>query len=536
MMNTDKGSIWILLTALSAVLSYLIIVFGHFPYLGIAVSLVALSSLVFFFKRNKSNFNLALYLLTLVFSFFIFYRANGFLIFLNVWSIFFLGSLMALSQREETNFGFLHFLISPFTLIFSSLQTKSDYALSLTSLAKDTTQIKRQGMAEIMKSLLLSFVILLVIVPLLASANPLFSRLVTDIIAIFNIQVLLEKLFSKDNVVWFIRIGVFLIFMFFIPRLLTYVRTSTDEHEKIPALLDSFNLLIPKILVGLVIFIFFVAQAQLYFATDETLQALGYSHSQYAREVFAQLSIVALIILGLIYNDKSKKTWSIILTYILVLEGIFLTFIALKSVYDYSSNWGFTYKRLWGYTGVFWILGVFGFFLYKYFKDIKDVYFVKGVILFSGIVLIGVNLANFDSLIFNYRKSVAHRGVDYFYLSGLSSDAKSYGEHLQILENKMNGIDKNSSEYFLLAQTSWRVLWNIDRLQRKYKDLDLRTLNLTEYFQFQKIKSIDTQKYHKLWQPEPPFSTPYPINQPQVIMREETIEPVTPHNVNVEIR
>lgn len=235
----------------------------------------------------------------------------------------------------------------------------------------------------------------------------------------------------------------------------------------------------------------------IYFATDEILQALGYTHSQYAREVFAQLSVVALVILGLVYNDKSKKQWSKILTYILALEGIFLTFIALKSVYDYSSNWGFTYKRLWGYTGVFWILGVFTFFLYEYLKDLQDTYFVKGVIIFSSLVLIGVNIANFDYLIFHYRKSVTHRGIDYRYLSGLSSDAESYAEHLQILENKMNGIDKQSNENYSIVPAAWRVLRSIDRLQRKYKHLDLRILNLGEYFQYQQIKSVDTQKILK---------------------------------------
>lgn len=536
MRNIDKGSIWILLAALSAIFSYLTIVFGHFPYLGIAISLATFSSLVFFFKSNKSSFNLVLYLLTLIFSFFIFYRANGFLIFLDTLSIFFLGSLIAFPRREESDFGFLHFLISPFTLFSRSLQTKSDYELNLKSLAKDNIQIKREGIAEIVKSLIMSSVILLVIVPLLASANPLFNKLVTDFIEIFNLQSLLEKLFSADYFVWLVRTGAFLILAFFIPRLLTYINTKAPELQKIPNLLSSFNLLIPKILVGLVIFIFFVTQAQIYFATDETLLSLGYTHSQYAREVFAQLSIVALVILGLIYNDKSKKTSSTILTYVLVLEGIFLTFIALKSVYDYSSNWGFTYKRLWGYTGVFWILGVFSFFLYKYFKDVKNTYFVKGVILFSGLVLVGVNLANFDSLIFNYRKSVTHKGVDYIYLSGISSDAQSYGEHLQILENKMNGIDKDSNEYYLVAPAAWRVLNNIDKLQRKYKDLDLRTLNLAEYLQFQKIKSIDTQKYHKLWQIEPSSFTPYPGDQPQVIIREEPIEPVTPNYVELEVR
>jgi hypothetical protein len=499
MKNIDKGSIWILLAALSAIFSYSIIVPVDFPYLSVALTLAVLSSLVFFFKNNNSNFSRVLYLLTLVLSFFIFYRANGFSVFLNIVSIFLTGSLMALEQKEETNFGFLHFLTSPFILFFRSLQTKSIYALNFKPSLKNNIHIKKEVIAEIIKSSVISFIILLIIVPLLAQANPLFNRLVTNFIEIFNLRTLLERV----SFLWLIRIDIFFMFLFFIPKLLTYINISTGEFKKIPNILNSFSLLMPKIIVGLVIFVFFITQAQLYFATNETLQALGYTNSQYAREVFAQLSIVALVILGLIYNDKSKSTWPKILTYILVLEGIVLAFIALKSVNDYSFNWGFTFKRLWGYTGVFWILGIFSFFLYKYFKNLKDTYFVKGVILFSGLVLIGVNIANFDSLIFNYRKSVTHRGIDYLYLSGLSSDAQSYSKQLQIIDNKINGTDKNSNEYYSVSPAAWNVLGKIDKLQKKYKNLDLRTLNLAEYFQYQKIKSINTQKYYKSWQPQP---------------------------------
>lgn len=519
MKSIDKGSIWIFLVVISAIFAYLIIVVGYFPYLGIAISLSILSSLVFFFKSNKSSFSLSLYLLSLVFSFFIFYRSNWFLVFLDTLAVFYLGSVMALSQKMNAVLNFLHFLVSPLILFFQSIKTKSVYALNLSSLSKDNIHIKRESMNEVIKSLIISFVILLIIVPLLASANPLFNKLVTYFIELFNLRTLLEKLFSVDYFIWLVRLGTFLIFAFFIPRLLTYINVSSGELQKLPNILSTFSFLMPKIVVGFVIFVFFITQAQLYSATDETLQGLGYTHSQYAREVFAQLSVVALVILGLVYNDKSKSQWSKILTYILVLEGVFLTFIALKSVYDYSYNWGFTYKRLWGYTGVFWILGVFAFYIYKYFKDLQDTYFVKGVILFSSLVFIGVNIANFDSLIFHYRKSVTHTGIDYLYLSGLSSDAESYDEHLQILENKMNEIDKNSNEYYLVAPAAWRVLGSIDRLQRKYKDVDLRTLNLGEYFQYQQIKSVDTQKYHKLWEPQPP----------QVIIREKPIEPFTPN-------
>lgn len=47
------------------------------------------------------------------------------------------------------------------------------------------------------------------------------------------------------------------------------------------------------------------------------------------------------------------------------------------------------------------------------------------------------------------------------------------------------------------------VQQKIERLQRKYKNLDLRTLNISEYREYQKVKSMETQKYQYLM-PVPP--------------------------------
>jgi len=466
----DKDRIWILLITACALFSYLTIVLGYFPYLGIATSLITLSSLVFFFKKNKSIFNLILYILTLVFSFFIVYNSNLFLTFLNILAVLLLGSLIAL-PKSELNLGFLQFLISPITVFFEAFETPSDYKFKL-SLKTNT-----QTYVEIGKSLLISVIILLVILPLLASANPFFNKLVADVIEIFNLRILLENLFSANYFVWLIRAFVFAILTLFVPRLITFINNSTVKQLSITNPLSSVDLFLPKFLVCLIIFIFFITQTQLYFASPETLQALGYSHSAYAREVFGQLSIVALVILGLIYNDKSKKKLSIMLSYFLVFEGIFLTFIALKSDYDYSLNWGFTYKRLWGFTGVFGILGIFVLYIQKCAE------FVKGVILLISLLLIGVNIANFDYLIFHHRKSTTHSGTDYLYLSGLSSDSQSYGELLSMLE-KIKQTNNLATR---------RVLTKINKLQKKYRQLDLRTFNFSEYLQYQKIKSIDAK-------------------------------------------
>jgi len=465
----DKGSVWLFLIACCAIITYLVVVPHYFPYLGIAISLVILSNLVFFFKKNKSGFNLVIYLMTLIFSFFVVYNSNLFLTFLNIVAVLFLDSLMALPSANS-DLGFGKFLISPLTVFFQSFKNPSEYKINF------DLKGNSKNIIEISKSLLISLVALLVIIPLLASANPFFNKLVIDVIEIFNLRNLLQSFLAGNYAVWLVRFFVFFILTLFIPGLVTFVIKNKTGRVVIANPLSSANLFLPKLLVGLVIFTFFVTQAQLYFASPNTLQTLGYTNSQYAREIFGQLSVVALVILLLIYNDKNKKTLPSILTYILMLQGIFLAFIALKSDYDYSANWGFTSKRLWGFAVVGGLLGVFSLFLLKYGK------FVRGVILLISFLLIGVNLANFDYLIFHYRKSTTHSGVDYLYLSNLSSDSQSYGELLTMLE-KIKQTDNT---------TIWRVLTKIKRLQKNYQQLDLRTFNYSEFSQYQKIKSVNS--------------------------------------------
>jgi len=51
-----KGNIWLLLTLSSAIITLLIIFFSGFPYLGIALSLAAISSAVYILKNKKPHF------------------------------------------------------------------------------------------------------------------------------------------------------------------------------------------------------------------------------------------------------------------------------------------------------------------------------------------------------------------------------------------------------------------------------------------------------------------------------------------------
>lgn len=482
-------TVHLLLLFLSAIFSCLIVVPKHFPYLGIGVSFIILSALVFAFKKERTSYTRALYFLTLLFSFFIFYRVNSFLVLLNLTAVIYFGSTLVLSDKELTSFFDL--LLSPFIVFFRALRIKSTYKLDLTSYIEQE-RFNTKKFYNVVLSIFLTIFILLIIVPLLSYSNLFFSRLVTNFLNTLNLRRLVEILFKENFLIYAVRSLLFLVLALFIPRLMTYVNTRLKESSAIQIPLPINDLLIPKIVVGIVLVVFFITQAQLYFATEDILKVLGYSHSQYAREVFAHLSIVTLIIFGLIYTDRGKSSFSKVATYLLIIEGIFLNFMALKSVYDYSSNWGFTHKRLYGFVIVIWILGVFSLFSYKYLKNLKNASFVRNMLFWSGFILLAINVLNFDYIIYHYAKSTTHEGIDYYYLARLSPDAKSYYEHIQKVASEIENSDEVDSRKIFAASL---LINKIEKLKNKYKDLNVRTFNFSEFFEYQSVQNLNLETY-----------------------------------------
>ncbi len=133
----------------------------------------------------------------------------------------------------------------------------------------------------------------------------------------------------------------------------------------------------------------------------------------------------------------------------------------------------------------------------------KPALFIKNSIIFTASILILVNIINFDFVIYHYSKATTGEGVDYTYLSRLSADSLSYKEQFKVLEtytikniNKRGDYD-NDNPLILLR--------NIENLQNKYSDLDVRTVSLLEYFQYRKIRSLDTSQLREHYESQNRF-------------------------------
>ena len=472
-----------LFLALAAFIACSLLSASYFPYLGITLSIILLALTIYYFTVKKSRWFLVACIFTLLFAFFVMYRANELLTFLNIVAAIYFGSLMLTSSETSS---FIDVLAAPLNAFFSAIKRKFSYQLRESTSKRSIKQLSRWKNATI--GIGISVLLLLIIVPLLSAANPIFKQWV-DASTDFLFGPTVFKWIS-DNVVVIVRVAVgFIALVFILPRFIIF-----SNEKKQPFLLNlipSLPLLIPKVVVASVVVIFFISQLQLYLAGPEMLRQLGYTNSQLTREVFAQLSLVGAILLFLMYNDLQRETSAKITTYILLIETVFLTLIAFKSVFDYSSMWGFTYARLWGFAGVMWMVGALASFLYYFHRELKTTFFVRSIVILSGAVLLMVNVANFDRLIATYRPSTSPGIIDYIYLRRLSPDSKYYRElydravEVSQITNDSDPVDKDDFSFRLMTVEKIRYL------KDRYQHIDWRSFNYSEYREYWDVKDLD---------------------------------------------
>lgn len=465
---------------LALIIPFLVLTTRGFAYLGIALSFGGLACFIFSAKRVKKPADWLLFGSILILASCIVLRANPLLTFFNIVALLFLGSIFSLQDEKKT---LLNTKLAPLRLFFHLLRLRLKPPTGFT----EGRMRRILHSTEQLLSIILTIAILLVIIPLLSAANPFFNSLVQSLLHTFRLNTLLDYLFGENPVVLIARLILAGFLVLVLPRLETFVR---DRHQA--PMIDPgsyvFQMLLPKIAVALVILIFFVTQIQMYTADTALLQTLGYTHSQLTREVFGHLAVVSLIIFFLIYTDHSEKKWNARLSYILLAEGIFLTLMALKSDVDYSAMFGFTFKRLYGFAIVFWIIGTYAGFAYTYLQKISTSHFVHGIILWTAAVLIGINVMNFDALIAHRFSARTGEGKDYRYIAwNISADASA---DTQLLA-EMTTADDTAVVKKGYEQNIWGLIHRGNTLKEKYEHLDWRTFNLSEYRLYQQIRDVD---------------------------------------------
>lgn len=472
---------------LSAVVAWLLIpITNGFPMVPFFILFTGLSTLVYVVRHNKNWSDTVLYIGILTLSSFLLLRSNEAVQFITFLSIILAGSLLILPVAR--NYSLANLFFTPIFMLLEAVMGKNIYPYSWEKLKKYNTG---NSLKVIIPSILVTVLFLAITIPLLSSANPFFKEFMDNILQVLNLQSL-AKYFQRDQIFFYtVRIGILIFFAFVIPRVLTVSKNGVEINKA--DMYIPINYLFPKVAMGILLSIFFVMQAKLYFATPEVLQSIGYTNSRLTNEVFFQVTVVAFIIFFLAYLDRERKKSNKVMTYILILQAFFLVGIAFKSVFDYTHLWGLTQKRLWGYATMTWLTGALSLFTYFYKKQFQIQRFFQLVICYTVVLLIGINIVNFDYLISHYSKARTQAGTDYAYQAKLSTDASNYKETLNALISEVESSGVREEEKI---NATHRILSKILFLQQKYKDKTFQnSFNFSEQSEFLRVKDINVEAY-----------------------------------------
>lgn len=453
---------------LSSLIAFYLFDMNYFPNASIAFIFLCLGILVYYVKQEKTAFHRNIFLLILVLCMFLLIRSSPSVTALNIVSIIFLGSILSITSKAEERL--INILSSPILVVLQSIRESNTIKLKIVNNTILKTSKSREKTTETIIVTVISLVTFVTISILLGSAN-------SQLGSFFKAALELLKLDGLFNLIGtYLRLERIIIAVVFCVMSLKYLSLvyANTALPKIPTALDrKLDLRTPLVIACALITLFFIFQVDSHFASNDSI-------SKQTNDIFAQLSAVCVVVFALLINNKTRdRSYSIIKT-VLYIQLFYLLILASRSDLTYIQEWGLTHKRLYGLVVIIWIIGMYG----LYFKYMDRTQLVKNFyehgIIFTACLLIGVNVLNFDKLIYTYKPSTHVRPVDHVYLAGLSSDSGSHLEHFQELRRIEKTVPNTIAQ-----QDEWSFLTN---LQKKYENFDIRIFNLSEYMQYRKIK------------------------------------------------
>ena len=325
----------------------------------------------------------------------------------------------------------------------------------------------------ILLTFLMTLIVLVLFGSLLASADPVFSKMIEELFDSF-----LER---------FIFSAILLGFML-LANTFCYRPSGSDYlAKKIPtisALIASSSLVA---LFGLFIFV----QVKYLFASEATFKALDITYSDYVRAGFTQLLWVGALGFILIYflhlrtkiiEKVAQIIWVKSINIILIVELFLILLSAAKRNWMYVSAYGLTRIRWVGGVFLVWLALVFCIkALLVTVEKIKDKQFIYGFFVLGIIAISFLNLVNMDQVIANYRPEDDFKKIDYYYLSLLSEDivdswfkvVPQMEIDIDHLTSKNKLVDDEKKQLASIKLALFNMDYKINMLKIKYADDEL---------------------------------------------------------------
>jgi hypothetical protein len=290
---------------------------------------------------------------------------------------------------------------------------------------------KFRVVGKVLAGLLLAIPLLIVIVPLLASADDVFRNFVELIPNIFQ-AININELVARVLIVTIVACLVFsYLWSLFVSKLLTDEFSNTDSLNKPGPFLDPITVTTILVLID-ALYIFFIAiQFSYLFGSLQSGLPDNFTYAEYARKGFFELVVVTLINLVILLGNINfvKESGSMlgkvvkVLNTALVVSTIIMLLSAHFRMFLYEEAYGFTYLRVLTHAFMGYLFVLFVVTLTKIWHQALPL--LKSYIVISIVAYSLVNYINIDSLIVKNNIERYNKGnpIDIMYLTKLSYDA-----------------------------------------------------------------------------------------------------------------
>lgn len=331
---------------------------------------------------------------------------------------------------------------------------------------------KKDGSAEkkeskvlyIVLGLLIALLLLCFILPLLASADPVFGDLIDRVFNLIFIQIAVPE--NLISILLMFCWGV----LFFFALISAVQQRKIREEQKELRCLEPVTAVTALSVIGAVYLLFCLIQISYLFTGGLTLPS-DYTYSGFAREGFFQLLFVSILNLALVLLSlelfRNSKALKILLTFISGCTYIMMISSACR-MYLYIEAYGLTRLRVLVLAALLAIAVILGGMIRNIYK--KEFPLFRFSIAVITIVYVLLSLSHMDALIAKY--NIAQRGLDITYensyLMTLSADAAGvYADTAAENVERTELADEMLQDYF-------------EKI-RGYEDLGVRKFNLSRY-------------------------------------------------------
>lgn len=329
---------------------------------------------------------------------------------------------------------------------------------------------RNENTVKVIKGFIIAVPLLLIIVPLMMSADVVFMNMVEKV---FDIDKIVDALFGEFNIVSLIfhLIIAFLLFYGF-TRTLTYSDTDTAvSAAKKP---DAVTAITVTGIIGVIYGLFSFVQIRGILFSNVKLPE-DYTYAEYAREGFFQLFILALINMSIVLFCAARYEYNKILKIILYFLCAFTYVMIFASAYKmilYIQVYNLTFLRIM----VLWALLVIAVIMaavIRYIYSDNFSLFQFSVIVVSSLYLV-IAFAKPDFITAQYNLNLGNENnIDWYYLRNLSCDAAPAITGYQITLNPEGSFD--------LEEDDKNIKKYQEKVKCRYEDMTLRTFNLSQF-------------------------------------------------------